>query len=194
MVKVADLIKEQNVLVVNFFSKQGAIGPTKKFGLDELLKLKIDDHKVDTNFLSTSTIRFGQDNIENVFGGTMAFILEDGEIHYAKKSDAGYTPNVTTVGYLDRNRTICKPNVINDLIEIVGPRDNEHNELLVLNPKYKGLLIWGNPKFSIKYDINYYLDFCVKNNLSFYIVFIDENERFIYIDEIKRYTDAISII
>lgn len=198
MIKVADLIKQQNVLVVNVFSKHGALGPEKNYGLDVLLNQKNNDHKVNTNFLSASTIRIAQDNFNDVFLGAMGLILEDGEIYYAKESDAGYKPNITTIDDLERNRTLTKPNSTGDMVKIIGPRNFEHNELLILNPEYKGLFFWYNSPLKIKYDIKLYYKFCKSNKLFLYSIEIDSNGFFNFVHQIAPYErtfdDVITLI
>lgn len=201
MVNIKDLIIKENILIVNTFSKTGVLGGNKNYGLKELLNQKRNDHKTTDNFLSTSTIRYKQDCFDNVFKNPLGLILENGEIHYAKRGDGGdigYEPGRTTINYLDNYPEIIKPKSVKDLENIIGPRDKNHNELLVLNPKYKGLFIWCNSKYEFTYDINYYIDFCKENKLFFYCINLDTDENIVSVDQIvpnsKRFTDIISLI
>lgn len=201
MVKVSELIQKQNVLVVNTFSKYGALGGEKKYGIDVLWEQKNNDHNVNTNFLSASTIRIGQDSFDNIFRNPMGLILEDGEIYYAKRGDDGdiaYTPGTTSVEYMNGKADIIKPCVNDDLISVIGPRDKNHNELLILNPTYKGLFFWCNCKYEFRYNIDELIKFSTTKNIFLYSIDLDNEEKINHVDQIiptaKRYTDAITLI
>jgi hypothetical protein len=169
--------------------------------LDTLLKQKNNDHKVNTNYLGASTIRIGQDSFDNIYRNPMGLILEDGEIYYAKRGDdgdIGYTPGNTSDEYLNANADIIKPCGIDDLISVIGPRDKNHNELLILNPTYKGLFFWCNCKYGIEYNVDGLFKFCTTNNIFLYSIDLYNEEKINHIDQIipstKKFTDAISLM
>jgi len=193
MIKVSELTKQQNVIIVNTFSQYGALTSKKNMSLNELLEIKKKSHNTTQNFLNTSSIRIEQDFCENVFSNPMGLILSEGEIHFAVKGedgDIGYDPEHTTIELLELNPKLTKPNIVDDLKDIVGPRDRYHNDILVIKPIYTGLFIWGNYKYSVDYNIPRYVDFCKRNNLSFYVSNLENDGKITSFDMVKRFTDS----
>ena len=186
-IRVSELSRTQGVIVVNLFSRYGALGFTRNSELIDILRAKLEIHNSMNNMLSTSTIILGQDSLENLFPQPFGFLLKDGIICYAKcddSGDIGYDPNITNILFhLGADPRILKPQRVADLEPITGPR-NGHNELLIVNPEYFGIILVHQGIFPDDFQIQDIRNFCISNSIPLFYLKVDANNVIITLNEI----------
>lgn len=195
MIKVVDLITERNVLVINMFSKNGALGGSEKRSIKQLYESKNKIHNTTDNFLSASIVKLGQDRIDNIFKLFIGLLLMAGDIYYAKvgEKDIGYDPKNTTIQYLNDNPEIIKPNKIVDINDLLDPKGyGIYTELLICEPKFMGFVIINKTNSDVEYTYEDIYKFCADEKIPLFRLKYDGDFIFdeliqILPEEIRKY-------